>query len=190
MADRTKTPPAGQQAAGGDTSAKAPRAPAKAPSGARKRPQSRPAGKTAGTRKAAPRGQSGHTPSVSVKMVWAAIGVEVQGGWSHQGVYFRFPQLGKTLNELGAADKNAVISAVPRELVDAIRDTGVAQCAEVTGKRAPALKLCDTGAAGDSLETYRQLVGENNDLWGAYLAAHPPKAAHIEAAEWAQGLEF
>ena len=187
MAAQDKTPPA-TPSAGGDTPKPA-KPPAKAPSRARKRPQSKPPGKPAGTRKAAPRGQSGAAPSVSVKMVWAAIGAEVQGGWSHQGVYFRFPQLDKTLNELGASDKNALVAPVPKELVTAIRDTGVRQCAEVTGKRAPALKLCDTTTAVGLVE-YRQMVGENNDLWAAYLAAHPPKPFQVPPGGWDLSLQF
>lgn len=115
-----------------------------------------------------PADTAGDTPTGDTEVIpmgWLAMGTDIDHGRWYGGTFIGYPGLNKTLDALGAEEgENAIIVPLPQEMVETTPGRNVVT-RPVKGKLPP-LHLA---ASGD---------------WGAYKAAHPPKAIHVSKSGW------
>ena len=144
----------------------------------------RPKGKPAGTRKAAASGKASGkpTPGLDIPMVWLALGSDIPGTWSLQGVTFYWPKVDRDVRKVSGPNTTDNVILVPRPKTLAESAEKNFPLCKVASGRLPNLTLWDAFAAPD-YDTRKKQEAANEEIWRTYLADHSPATLRIADKE-------
>ena len=118
---------------------------------------------------AAPKPTTAATPSVAVKMAWVALAGNQPGTWLYEGLTIGLPSPSAVLPS--SENDNVIIVPRPADLVEGVSQAYPWLAKPVKG-RLPELHL------------FPLMEGNNEEIWGAYQEAHPPRAVYVEPGKF------